>query len=442
MIPPPADSVLAYAAPLLVIWVLYVGLRALGTHRSRRLQRAAAAAGLTEPTSLHPAINPLHCIGCAACVAACPEENVLGVIGGKAELIHPTKCIGHGACAAACPTHAITLVFGTATRGVDIPVVGPDFQTSVPGVFIAGELGGMGLIRNAVEQSKQAVDAIAKLEGIGHREARDTVDRLDLVIVGAGPAGFSASLASMQRKLRFITLEQDTLGGTVAHYPRGKIVMTAPVKLPIVGKLRFTETTKESLLRFWQDVEAKTGLEIRYGERVEAVSAEPGGFVVTSNGATHHTRAVLLAIGRRGTPRKLGVPGEDQSKVVYRLIDPGQYAGKHVLVVGGGDSAIEAALSLAAEDSTDVTLSYRGSAFARAKEANRDRLEAAVAAGRSRILLESEVVEITDTTVLVKHGGAVVELPNDAVVVCAGGILPTPFLSSIGIEVETKHGTA
>jgi len=294
----------------------------------------------------------------------------------------------------------------------------------------------MGLIRNAIEQGKQAIDSVAKMNGHGGDKL------LDVVVIGAGPAGFSASLAAMQHKLRCVTVEQDSLGGTVSHYPRGKLVMTAPVKLPIVGKANFTETTKEKLLEFWQKAERDTGVKINYRERLEDVKPNGRGFVVTTTKGSYHTRTVLLTIGRRGTPRKLGTPGEDQPKVVYRLIDPEQYRGQHVLVVGGGDSALEAAISIAEMPDTTVSLSYRSAAFSRAKEKNRQRVGEAEQAGRMRVLLSSNVKEIGSQHVCVEHAEQQLRLQNDVVIVCAGGILPTPFLKKIGIEVDTKYGTA
>jgi thioredoxin reductase/NAD-dependent dihydropyrimidine dehydrogenase PreA subunit len=377
-------------------------------------------------------------MGCGSCVSACPENNVLGLIRGKAHLIHPTHCIGHGACKQACPMDAISLVFGTEKRGVDIPQVQPNFETNMPGIFIAGELGGMGLIRNAVEQGRQALDSIRKVKGVGKAAG----DWLDLAIVGAGPAGFAASLGALEHKLKYVTLEQDTLGGTVAHFPRGKLVMTAPVQLPMVGKVKFTETTKEELLEFWQGVEKATGLAINYQERVEKIIPEAGGYRLETSRNHYKARTVLLAIGRRGTPRKLGVPGEDLSKVVYRLIDPEQYRGQHVLVVGGGDSALEAATSIAEQPDTLVSLSYRSEAFSRAKQKNRSKVEQAVSEGRLSVLFKSNVAEILEGRVKIDHDGQQLELRNDAVIVSAGGILPTPFLKNIGIKVETKYGTA
>ena len=246
----------------------------------------------------------------------------------------------------------------------------------------------------------------------------------------------------MEKKLRFVTLEQDTLGGTVAHFPRGKVVMTAPMNFPIIGKVKISETRKEALMELWQDVQSKTGIKINEGERVEEIQKKDEGFVVRTTRTTYETKAVLLAIGRRGTPRKLGVVGEELSKVVYRLIDPEQYRGQHVLVVGGGDSALEAATSIADEPGSTVTLSYRAEAFSRSKEKNLRKVQEAEATGRLKVLLQSQVKEITDAQVILTHKDQNMDIPNDAVIVCAGGILPTAFLKSMGIDVETKFGTA
>jgi thioredoxin reductase (NADPH) len=423
-----------YLVPLGAVYFVYLRRNKRRHEQNLSTLRAAVDAGLTEPVSLHPVIDPSRCLGSAVCVAACPEGDVLGLIAGKAQLVNPTHCIGHGACKAACPHDAITLVFGTEKRGVDIPFVSPSFQTNIPGIFIAGELGGMGLIRNAIEQGRQAVESIRKLNGKG--------SRYDVIIVGAGPAGFAASLAALQHRLRFATIEQETLGGTVAHYPRGKVVMTQPATLPIIGKVKMRETSKEALLEFWQGVEKKTGVRINYRERMEDISKNGGGFVVKTTRRTYETRALLLAIGRRGTPRKLDVPGEELPKVVYRLIDPGQYERQHVLVVGGGDAALEAATSIAEQAGTIVTLSYRSGAFSRAKEKNRKKVQEMEATNRLRVMLGSNVKSIARKKVTIEREGQSREIPNDAVIICAGGVLPTPFLKKLGIDVETKHGTA
>jgi thioredoxin reductase (NADPH) len=424
----------AYSLPFVVI-MLFMLFRKRRTRQNIKIYTEAKQAGLTEPASLHPVIDPAECMGCGACVTACPEGNVLGIIRGKAKLINPTHCIGHGACRVACPFDAITLVFGTAKRGMDIPLVNEDFATNVPGIYIAGELGGMGLIRNACEQGRQAMEHMAKYV------SKHKNPQYDVVIIGAGPAGFAATLSAHEKKLKYLTLEQDSLGGTVFKFPRGKLVMTAPVKLPIVGKVTFRETTKETLLRFWQEVEKKTAVKINYREKMDNITPCDGGFKVTTAKGEYLTRAVLLSIGRRGTPRKLDVPGEDQSKVVYSLIDPQQYQNQHVLVVGGGDAALEAAISISEEPGTTVAISYRSDAFSRAKEKNRQKIDAAEKSGRLRVLLSSNVLEIKKDEVRIEQQGKEFSLTNQGVIICAGGILPTPFLKQIGIQVETKHGT-
>ncbi len=429
---------LFYGLPTLLVFGWFVLRRRSLESRSAHAQAGALAAGLNEPPSLHPVIDPGRCIGCGSCVKACPEEpehHVLGIVGGRAHLVSPGDCIGHGACKAACPVEAISLVFGTERRGAEIPLLTPRFESSVPGIFIAGELGGMGLIRNALEQGRQAVEAIYATR------PRDAT-RLDLVIVGAGPAGFAASLTALSKRMRCVTVEQESLGGCVFQYPRGKLVMTAPATVPLVGKIDFRHTSKEALLEFWSEAERKTGVQINYRERVDDIRPDGAGFIVRTTGGEYRAHSVLLAIGRRGTPRKLGVPGEDLPKVVYRLIDPEQYSGQHVVVVGGGDSALEAAASIAEAGGASVVLSYRGQAFDRAKQRNRERVHAMADDGRLRLMLDSNLKQIAAQSVAIEQTGRLVKVPNDAVIVSAGGVLPTDFLRRIGIFVETKYGTA
>lgn len=432
-------QVMLYAVPVIAILAWYVKRHSHHERTGLNSLRTATEDGLIEPPTLHPEIDHRLCIGCTNCVAACPEQGahqVLGMIRKKAHLVGPSNCIGHGACKTVCPVNAITLVFGTAKRGVDIPLINPDFQTNVPGIFIAGELGGMGLIRNAVEQGRQAMESIAKLVKQPHQNA------LDVFVVGAGPAGFAATLSATESNLRHATVEQEELGGTVAHFPRRKLVMTQPADLPIVGKMPFKEVQKETLIDFWRDVEQKTGIKISYNERVESISpATNGGFDVKTNRQSYNTRTVLLSIGRRGTPRKLGVPGEEMDKVVYRVIDPAQYLNQHVLVVGGGDSALEAATTIAAEAGTTVSISYRSDAFSRAKPKNRQRVEEMQSGGDLRVLFSSTVKQIHEGSVDVNVGDGVESIPNDAVIVSAGGILPSAFLRTVGIHVETKWGS-
>ena len=423
-----------YVAGFAVVLALYV-------RRHRRIHREHAAelqqsieTGMAEPPSLHPVINPERCIGSGSCTHACPED-ALGMVNGRAVLKNASACIGHGACLAACPLEAITLVFGTEKRGIDIPTISKEFETNVPGIFIAGELGGMGLIRKAAEQGRQAMEAIRK------RPAKDF--DLDVLIVGCGPAGLSAGLSAIQHKLRYRIIEQEaSLGGSVFHYPRNKIAMTAPVQLALIGKVKFGEVQKEALLDFWNGVVAKTGLQISFRERMEGIDRRGSGFVVRTDRGSYTAGSVLLAMGRRGTPRKLEVPGEETPKVVYRLVDPEQYKGRAVLVVGGGDSALEAAIAVAGQPEARVILSYRSGAFARVKQKNRELLDEQQKLGRLKVLLNSNVKSIAARAVDIEHDGQVRAYPNDAVIVCAGGQLPTALLQSIGIKFDTKFGSA
>lgn len=407
---------------------------------SRRRQRVALEQwhetldeGTALPTSLHPVIDPAKCLGCGTCVDACPEGKVIGLVDGMAELVDPSGCIGHGACQRACPNDAIHLVFGTRERGVDIPRLQADFQTTVPGVFVAGELGGMGLVRNAVEQGKQAIAGVAEYcKSCAECET-------DVVIVGAGPAGLAATLAAKQRGLRHVTLEQDRIGGTVAHFPRGKVVMTAPVELPLYGTLDFREISKEALLAAWHEIVASTGIEVREQTRLTDLARHDGLIDVCTQDGVIRTRAVVLALGRRGTPRTLGVPGEDLPKVTYALADPAQYIGQRVLVVGGGDSAIEAALAIAEQANTSVRLSYRGRSFSRAKSKNRRRIDSPPE--NLTVMLETQVEAFEPERVRIRDAGGESEwYANDATIVCAGGLLPTPLLERVGVEFRTHYG--
>jgi thioredoxin reductase/NAD-dependent dihydropyrimidine dehydrogenase PreA subunit len=403
---------------------------------SEAAHEAAKAAGLHQPVTLHPVVDADSCIGTGACLSICPE-HVIGFRNGQAFALAPACCIGHGLCERVCPVGAIQLVIGTATRGVELPRLTDGFETNVPGLHVIGELGGMGLIRNAFEQGRQCIEQLApRLEQKG-----DGV--LDLIIIGAGPAGLAASLHARSRDLRFVTLEREDIGGTVRHYPRRKLVLSDTLVIPGYGDISAKEIRKEDLVGLWEEVISSTRLQVNTREEATAVRRlETGALQVTTHAAVRHAQHVVLAIGRRGVPRKLGVPGEAAPHVAYNLQEPEAFQGEQVLVVGGGDSAVEAALALAEQPGNVVRLSYRGAQLARVKAANRERFDAAVRDGRVEPLWESQVLTIDEEHAeLGLTGGRRRRIDATRVFIMIGGELPTPFLRACGIEIETRFGT-
>jgi thioredoxin reductase len=293
----------------------------------------------------------------------------------------------------------------------------------------------MGLIRNAVEQGKKAIENIARSIKRNHKVS------YDLIIIGAGPAGISACLAAKKHGLNFLLLEQETLGGTVFTFPRKKIVMTSPMDLPLYGKVKLFETSKAELLDLWQSVLKKNHIKIQENSKVESIISEDGIFKVTTGKGEQFTcESVLLAIGRRGTPRKLNIPGEMKEKVAYRLLEPELIKGKDIIIVGGGDSAIESALLLA--DENNVTISYRNEVFNRIKPANNSALNKAIADGKIEVRFNSNPISIEDDSITLSIGknGESLRLQNDLVYIFAGGELPTQFLEKAGITITKKFG--
>lgn len=434
------ESILGYIIVLstaIIVLVFYVrGISNRSKIVKAKLENAKKF-GFHEPVSLHPVVDPDKCIGSGACIDACPEHDILGIIDGQAHVINASRCVGHGACFHACPFGAITLCIGTDKRGVELPHVSQEFETNIPGLFIAGELGGMGLIKNAVEQGKQSVTFLAsKLRSIPGAE-------YDVIIVGAGPAGISASLAAAKNKMKYLTLEQDSLGGTVYNFPRAKIIMTAPMDLPLYGKVNLRETSKQNLLQLWETVLKKNKITIHEYEKVESIEKKNEKFFeVKTNKGVYTSKGVILAIGRRGSPRKLNVSGEDKEKVAYRLLEPELIKNQDVLIVGGGDSAIESALLLV--DENRVTISYRSDAFSRLKPRNYEFINEAVKNGKLKIVFNSNIKEIFDDKVILKIDGVenFTEIKNDLVYVFAGGVLPTDFLQKVGVKITKKFGDA
>ncbi|MEQ1569792.1 MAG: NAD(P)-binding domain-containing protein, partial [Myxococcota bacterium] len=416
-----------------VFFVIPMYAYILVSERRAKAERAKSIeAGRHEPVTIQPYIDPAVCMGSGACVTACPE-HVLAVIEGQAIAVNMAACIGHGACVSACPVGAIELVFGSEKRGIDIPRVGPDFQTNVPGVYIAGELGGMGLIANAAEQGTRAL--ANALEGV-----RSDPSMLDVAIVGAGPAGLAAAAAAKVAGRSYVLLEQDDFGGAVRHYPRKKLVFTRPMEISGYPRVNLRTLQKEALVDLFKDVIATLGIEVSAGERVDKVTARSGGFSLETTKRRVDAQRVILCLGRRGTPRKLGAVGEDQAKVAYSLLEPEHYSYDHLMVVGGGDSAVEAAIQLSEQAGNKVTLSYRGDKINRPKEKNIERLRDAQREGRVDVMLESEVKEVRKDRVVMDHKGEQVILANDYVFVMVGGVLPTKFLQAVGIQIEKHYG--
>jgi thioredoxin reductase (NADPH) len=426
------------------IFLFLVGVIALPywlrASRKRKAARAshlrAAKAGLTDPVTLHPKIDISNCIGCASCVRACPE-HVLGIVDGTAAVIQGPRCVSHELCVEACPVGAITMGFGRPKTGMEIPWYDGNFQSNVPGLYLAGEVGGVGLIRNAFNQAVTAVDHIAASGGDRRGGA---AGMLDVLIVGAGPAGFAAALSAKYRNLSYGVIEQDSLGGSILHYPRKKLVLTSPVELPLYGRFEGPEISKEELLERFVSSVRRFGIPVRQHEKVLSIDTSGGTFRVTTDRASFESRSVVLAIGRRGSPRKLGVAGEELPKVSYRLIEAETYTDKNLLVVGGGDSAVEAAVALARQKGNRVTLSYRRDDFVRLKEKNDRNVRSMISSGKIKIEFSSELTGITEDAVSLKtSAGGERAIPNDAVFIFAGGELPAEFLKKAGIALRTEE---
>lgn len=446
---------------LVAIPALLAALLTLAIARRRSEMRAyarshaervdAQARGSDKARLQHPDIDLSKCIGCGACVRACPEEGVLDLLHGQAVVIHGARCVGHGRCAEACPTGAIALTLGDLSDRDDLPALQDDLEAvNVPGLFLAGELSGFSLVRTAVSHGKSVADAVAARirdekrfggNGAVALTVGATDETLDLLIVGAGPAGLACALEAKALGLRAMTIEQaDKIGGTVATYPRRKMVMTQPVELPLHGTLPKLTYQKEDLIAIWEEVASKNELDVRTGVRLTKFERKGDVFHIETTAGPQRAKFLCLALGRRGTPRKLGVMGEDLPKVAYSLLDAASYQGRHILVVGGGDSAVEAALGLAEQPDNCVTMSYRKKAFFRLKSRNERRLQHAVRDRKLNVMYESELLEIDREHVQLRVGengtARQEQLRNDEVFVFAGGIPPFDLLEKAGVSFD------
>ena len=422
------------------------------------LHRAAVrpdtnGAGGGEKGKPRPLINASLCIGCGSCVDACPETGTLALVGGKSILANAERCVGHAKCVEVCPTSALSLAFGSTLQTLRAPLVKETFETNVAGIYIAGELSGMGLIKTAINEGRMAIDNIKRrLEAAGEwsppsvRSPDYQVSAssaagekpYDVLIVGAGPAGLSASLSAVQSGLNYLTLEQGEVAATIRNYPRHKFLMAEPVEMPLYGSLYVGDGTKESLVSVWETILTNTGVQVQTQERVESIAREGSWLEVTSNKGTYRTKNIVLALGKRGSPRRLGIPGEELSKVTYRLIEADSYEDKDVLVVGGGDSAVEASLALSKASRNRVTLSYRGDRFRRARERNCRMLEEAEKQGKVRVIRNSNLTRILPHCVQLSARDRAYEIPNHYVFILIGGESPEAFLRKTGIEIVEK----
>jgi thioredoxin reductase/NAD-dependent dihydropyrimidine dehydrogenase PreA subunit len=438
------DSIIVWAVAavlVLAIVVPYVWRFRRRIAQDRQRKEEASRLGIDRPSAQFPYIDANHCIGCGACLKVCPEGDVLGIFGGTAVVINGLRCVGHAHCEKACPVGAIEVGLGDLKSRADVPQLDESLRSSVDGVFVVGELGGLSLVRNAVAQGRRAVEHLATTLD---EQGGGTSDPVDVAIVGSGPAGLSAALTAKQRKLSYVVLEREgNLGGTLLHYPRQKMVLTRPVEIQPWGKLDREEYRKEMLLEIFQGIVDDYSLDIRFNQLVEDIVRDERSFTVRSPGGVVRARNVILAQGRRGLPRKLGVPGEELPKVMYKLVDASSYDHKKILVVGGGDSAIEAALGLMRQKGNRVTLSYRREKLVRIKKKNQDAADRALAGGKLEALFGSQVLEIGERQVELRLAdGSTRKLDNDFVFIFAGGVPPFELLHKVGARFggETLPG--
>ncbi|MGH7966958.1 MAG: NAD(P)-binding domain-containing protein, partial [Candidatus Binatia bacterium] len=386
-----------------------------------------------------PIVDAATCISCHSCYDSCPTKVLAGDPSThKSTVVSPQSCKaleGCTICQDGCPTGAIRVTSGPVVREVERAHIDEHNESNLPGMFLVGEVVGAALIKKAVNQGDRAVRYIF------NRKPRRAEAPYDVIVVGAGPAGLGAGLEAKRLGLRYLVLERGTLASTIQDYPRDKAVLAEPVMLSQYGLLPMKDAQKESLIAAWEQVVRESQLQLNVREEVTNIQKTDNLFTVTTVKGQYQGAYVILGIGTRGNPRKIGIAGENVPKVAYNLIDAADFKGKKVLVVGGGDSAIEAAVALSKQEGTTVTLSYRRGEFSRIKPRNAEAIKEQEQAGRITVIFNSHVTAIADKSVTLKVGEEQRELENDAIFALIGADPPKAWLEKVGVKVEMVKET-